>query len=119
MGKLLKATRVFVDTNEFSVARFDMRDPSFTELRKLCENRQLILLTRDITRREIEAGIKLHAAKAPQSIMCAAQPVHLRKETQAPTVGSLGEKSQATVFADARSRAVEGYFRACSTTMAR
>ena len=59
MTKLLKGKHVFLDTTEFSHVRFDVGNPAFTEFRRLCRKRQFVLLTTDITKREVEAGMKI------------------------------------------------------------
>lgn len=113
MAKLLKGKRVFLDTTEFSDARFDMCNPAFTEFLRLCKKRQLVLLTTDITRREIKVGIKLLAEKAHQTVRDAAQAIHNLQEPEVSSVKDLARKLKPSAFSDVWSLAVEGFFSEC------
>jgi hypothetical protein len=57
MSKLLKGKRVFIDTQVFRKASFGIAGPAFAKFAMLCEEREAILVTTKITRREIEAQI--------------------------------------------------------------
>lgn len=58
MTKLLKGKRVFLDTTEFSDARFDVGNPAFTKFSELCRQGTFRLFTTDLTKAEIEKGIE-------------------------------------------------------------
>jgi hypothetical protein len=57
MSKLLKGKRVFIDTQVFRKARFAVTGPAFVKLCQLCKAEEIMLVTTDITRREIDAQI--------------------------------------------------------------
>lgn len=113
MTKLLKGKQVFVDTTEFSDAHFNVRNPSFAEFRKLCEDRQLTFLTTDITKREIKAGIKSVADQARQRITDAAKAIHSLQEPEVPAMTALVAKLEQEVFSDAWSTALDEFFVKC------
>ena len=114
MSKLLKGKQVFVDTTEFSDAHFNVRNPSFNEFRKLCEEGQLAFLTTDITKREIKAGIKSVADKARQRIADAADAIHSLQEPEVPAMTTFVAKLEQGVFSDAWSKALDEFFEKCS-----
>ncbi len=58
-NKLLKGKGVFIDTTEFSNARFDMSNPAFVKFAELCKAGKFRLFTTDITQKEIEDGIQI------------------------------------------------------------
>ena len=64
--RLVEGSRVFVDTSEFVDADFAIDNPAFKAFCNLCEKRQLTLLTTNITRREINARIKLFVDQREQ-----------------------------------------------------
>src|SRR5438045_1029665 len=57
MSKLLKGKRVFIDTQAFRKARLAVSGPAFKKLSELAGDGEVILVTTEITRREIEAQI--------------------------------------------------------------
>jgi hypothetical protein len=114
MTKLLKGKRVFVDTTEFSAAHFNMQNPSFAELRQLCEKRELTLLTTDITKREVQAGIKLLSDKAHQTVSAAVQASNALQEFgTAAAVKALADKLKPTNFFNTCCQAIEKFFNEC------
>lgn len=113
MAKLLKGKRVFVDTTEFSAAHFNMQNPSFVEFAKLCGKRQMVLLTTDITKREIDAGVRFCAEKALQTIAEAAKVVDALQEPEVPAVKALAGKLTSAKFLGAWSKGVEDFFKEC------
>jgi hypothetical protein len=68
MAKLLKGKRVFIDTQIFRKARFGVASPTFKKLASLSKNRDIILVTTTITRREVEAQIEAIAPEIKISI---------------------------------------------------
>ena len=72
MSKLLKGKRVFIDTEAFRNARFGVSGPAFKKFSELSARREVILVTTEITRREIEAQISEVALEIRNAVAKAA-----------------------------------------------
>lgn len=113
MSNLLKGKRVFVDTTEFSTAQFSMQSPVFVELARLCRSGRVVLLTTDITRREIEAGVRNFANRAIQTVYEAAKVADVLVEPEALAVKSLERKLTHEDLLERLSKGVDSFFKEC------
>jgi hypothetical protein len=62
--EVLAAKEVFIDTSFFRASGFALQNPSFTKFARLCQDKVFVLLTTDITEREIQKHAKEHAREA-------------------------------------------------------
>jgi hypothetical protein len=115
---LLKGKRVFVDTTEFSEANFNVKNPSFAEFQKLCEKGRLTLITTEITRREIFAGVKIQAEKSKNAIDDVCRLGKTLAKVDAEALRPLLEKVKTDVAEEAVRTAVEEFFAKCSAITA-
>jgi hypothetical protein len=113
MNHLLKGEKVFIDTTEFSDKGFDLKNPAFAEFLKLCKNGQLRLLTTEITKREIEQGIKIIAEKSCDAIKQAGDAARILKIPEAAFIKELSEKLKPADFAKKNQIEMEEFFREC------
>lgn len=112
--RLVKGTRVFLDTTEFVSANFDIHNPAFQEFCRLCEIGELRLLSTEITRREIKAHIDGFATYAHRLLQEVSKVIHTLPKAEAEAVKTIAHKLKASVLSDGLLKDSEEFFKKCN-----
>jgi len=117
MNKLLKGSAVFIDTTAFSNANFNMDSPAFVSFADLCSSGTFQLLSTDITKAEIESGIRQQIAKLCEHIKGATEFASLLGAPKTESLSNLHLQLEPEKLAVRTSERIEQFFSKCNNAV--